>query len=932
MNEVLTNGSRPSPTPSIPASSRTLAPSIDLPNVDTESEIRCFCGYDQDDGFTIQCDKCQHWQHGSCVKINPKNVPDTFICYYCEIRDLHQSDVKRAKDLQSKRIEVEGRKTQAQPKRSAGTSNRKRETNGSGHARSYSESTSLKPQSPKDHATGKNRGRQRPISTQNHTNLPDTSASPDEHSPTGKSPSVERDLASDSEVPPSVYTKEYSPISCNTVVSPEVDSKIKLWTHDAQDRTKSAIAATDSSAPCTPKRYSTSEFHELIPSGHTVRWVSSPEELSSLGLPLIRLVSDTPSKVDQFVIEYVGEIGSKTGYIQDPLNQYQRIRHPKAFVLFHPQLPLYIDARRCGSEARFVRRSCRPNLTFETMIIDSRDLRFALYTNQPIERGTELTIGWEWDSALPFHSLLEGASLEDLAPEQLQKMSTWAEVITTTVGECACADREMCIIARLKGDSPVGKSKKSSKSGTKRRWREMQDSNPSGRDGSPEKHDPESKYKRRSSSTSSHRKSESRDRTPTSLISGDITQSSVITDQNSSAREARKMKETINLIEKLTNPDSSHNRGKRVKRSGQASSTQSALPSVIADPPEKQSKTADDQSSALTVSNGVQNPLLPDAVHPPQSSLKTVQVNGISPPKAKPKTSYVDGGVQTDTDFVARLPTHSLPTSRKMRILAQFRAQSQQREVALKKQLSIVKEEESPPREIKSEPDKDIIMSDADTVSEASSPLKQTILDVKTPNLSPTGSPEMTVDISTTGPQPMSVDSEAPNYRAPFYNSIESESPKKILGLHVQLPLTPLFPNTPTTPALQGTSKPPFPTPSGSAASPSSPFQPQTPSGSVTTTGLPASLPTPPPAPLAITTTAPTARKKMSLSDYSARKKAESAEKDKAVIPANSTLHTILDVETEANGVRTAALVDGAMDVDPPHTFSNVSTNGVNQA
>ncbi|KAF3903831.1 hypothetical protein AA313_de0207972 [Arthrobotrys entomopaga] len=924
MNEVLTNGSRPSPTPSIQASSRALVPSVDLPNVDTGSEIRCFCGYDQDDGFTIQCDKCQHWQHGSCVKINPKNVPDTFICYYCEIRDLHQSDVKRAKDLQSKRIEVEGRKTQAQPKRSAGSSNRKRETNGSGHARSYSESASLKPQSPKDHVTGKNRGRQRPISTQAHTNLPDTSASPDEHSPTGKSPSVERDLASDSEVPPSVYTKEYTPISCNIVVSQEVDNKIKLWTHDAQDRTKNAIAATDSSAPCTPKRYSTSEFHQLIPSGHTVRWVSSPEELSSLGLPLIRLVSDTPSKADQFVIEYVGEIGSKAGYIQDPLNQYQRIRHPKAFVLFHPQLPLYIDARRCGSQARFVRRSCRPNLTFETMIIDSRDLRFALYTNQPIEQDTELTIGWEWDSTLPFQRLLEGASPEDLEPEQLQKMSTWAEVITTTVGECACADREICIMTRLKGEPTVGKSKKSSKPGTKRRWREMQDSNLSGQAGSPEKHDPEGKYKRRSSSTSSHRKSESRDRTPTSLISGDITQSSVITDQNSSAREARKMKETINLIEKLTNPDSSHNRGKRVKRSGQASSAQSTLPSTIPDPPEKQSKPSIDQSSTLSMSNGGQNPLLPDAAHPPQGSAKTAQVNG-TPSQVKPKASYVDGGVQTDTDVVTRLPAHSLPTSRKMRILAQFRAQSQQREVSLKKQLSIVNEETSPPREIKSESDQDIIMDDADFAGQAS-PIKPTTFDNTPSNTLSTGSAEMTIDIPATGLEPMFVDSDSSNHYPHPYNS--TESPQKTVALHVQLPLTPLFPNTPTTPALQGTSKPPFPTPSGSAASPSSPFQPQTPGGLIPTNAIPTSLPTPPPAPPAATTTAPTARKKMSLSDYSARKKAESAEKDKTSIPAN-TLQPILDVETEMNGVRSTVLVDGTMDVDPPHTFSNISLNGV---
>ncbi|EPS42296.1 hypothetical protein H072_3737 [Dactylellina haptotyla CBS 200.50] len=899
MNEVLTNGSRPSPTPSNPPSARNLAPAIDLPNAGTDSEIRCFCGYDQDDGFTIQCDKCSHWQHGSCVKINPKNVPDTFICYYCEARDLQQSDVKRAKDLQSKRIEAEGRKTQPQPKRSAATSHRKRETNGSGHGRSYSETTALKPQSPKEHtaaATSSStsttakppRGRQRPISTQAHTNLPDTSASPDEHSPTGKSPSIEREIRSDSEVPPSVYTKEYSPISCNTIVSPEVDHKIKTWTHDALDRTKNAIATTESSVPCTPRRYSTSEFHELIPSGHTVRWVTSPEELSPLGLPLIRLVADMPSKADQFVIEYVGEIGSKTSYIQDNLNQYQRIRHPKAFVLFHPQLPIYIDARRCGSEARFVRRSCHPNLKFETMIINGTDLRFALYTNQPIEQGTEITIGWEWDSSLPFNKLLEDVSAEDLDPDQLQKMTKWAEVITTTVGECACADRETCIMARLKGDAPVGKSKKASKSGTKRRWREMQDPNTiTGRDGSPEKHDPDNKYKRRSSSTSSHRKSESRDRTPTSLISGDITQSSVITDQNSSAREARKMKETINLIEKLTNPDSSHNRGKRVKRSGPSTAAQSAPPSAAPDLTEKQVKPSSDQQQPIHSTN-VQASVLPDAVYPTQ---KVMQINGVSPPRVKPKVSYVDGGVQTEIDIVARSPAHSLPTSRKMRILAQFRAQSQ-RESLLKKQLSIVKEE-SPAREIKTE---DVIMTDIEITMQAISPIKPAIVDIQA------DAEGMLIEAAS---DPSLVAADGSNDQ-----SVPSDSTTSPIGLHVQLPPAPVFASMPSTPALQGTTKPPFPTP-GSTTSPLSPVQPQTPSGPPT---APSSLPTPPAA------SAPTARKKMSLSDYT-RKKAESAEKDRPV-PA-SNLYPITD-DMEVNGIKMEHST--AMDLDPPP--STVPING----
>ncbi|KAK6337731.1 hypothetical protein TWF696_001211 [Orbilia brochopaga] len=912
MNEVLTNGSRPSPTPSNPSSTRNPLSLQDLPNASTTSEIRCFCGYDQDDGFTIQCDKCSRWQHGICVKINPKNVPETFICYYCEIRDLLSSDVKRARDIQSKRIEGEGRKAPAHPKRSSGASHRKRETNGSGHSRSVSESLSHKPPSPKEQVSGKSRARQRPIPPQPHASLPDTSASPDEHSPTGKSPSIERDIGSDSEIPPSVYTKEYSPISNNTIVSPEIDHKIKTWTHDALDRSKPTITASDSSLPCLPRRYSTSEFNQLIPSGHTVRWVSSPEELSALGLPLIRLVADAPSKADQFVIEYVGEIGSRTSYIQDTLNQYQRIRHPKAFVLFHPQLPIYIDARRCGSEARFVRRSCRPNLKFETMVIDGTDLRFALYTNQPIERGAELTIGWEWDSSLPFLKLLnDDLSLEDLDTETLQKMSTWAEVITTTVGECACVDRETCVMSRLKGDVTVGKSKKSAKAGTKRRWREMQDFNAAGRDHSPEKHDPESKYKRRSSSTSSHRKSESRDRTPT-FPSAEITQSSVITDQNSSAREARKMKETINLIEKLTNPDSSRG-NKRVKRptAGPQPPVQSSLPSGIPESTDKSPKQPSDHAmpQAPVISNG-QSSMLPDAVNSAQN-IRKMQVNGIAPQRATPKTSYVDGGVQTEIDVPVRTTSNPLPTSRKMRILTQFRAQCQQRENALKQQLSIVKEEDSSCKDLKV--DNDIEMTDADADTRVDSGPSASIPAADTNSLSvASAGQELLTD------QVIKVEHLVP--ADPGANGVslnETQGPIIDSNLNTIRIIDPQVP-TPSAQALdvpiadapQETPKLALPNPSISVSSPQPPAPSLTPTSTLPTSAAPLSLPA-----------IPAVHKKMSLSEYS-RKRAESQKKDKSPPVVNNSVAPSQDVEGEA---KTPAPTEAAtaMDLDPPNSASH---------
>lgn len=45
--------------------------------------IRCICPYDDDDGFTIQCERCFAWLHGLCVDISPETVPDIYTCPLC---------------------------------------------------------------------------------------------------------------------------------------------------------------------------------------------------------------------------------------------------------------------------------------------------------------------------------------------------------------------------------------------------------------------------------------------------------------------------------------------------------------------------------------------------------------------------------------------------------------------------------------------------------------------------------------------------------------------------------------------------------------------------------------------------------------------------------------------------------------------------------
>ncbi|KAJ1948263.1 SET domain-containing protein 3, partial [Linderina pennispora] len=68
--------------------------------------IRCICGINDDDGFTIQCENCLVWQHAVCVGVEQDNVPDEYLCEKCNPRKL---DVKKAIEYQKRRLDTEYR-------------------------------------------------------------------------------------------------------------------------------------------------------------------------------------------------------------------------------------------------------------------------------------------------------------------------------------------------------------------------------------------------------------------------------------------------------------------------------------------------------------------------------------------------------------------------------------------------------------------------------------------------------------------------------------------------------------------------------------------------------------------------------------------------------------------------------------------------------
>ncbi|PWN30840.1 hypothetical protein BDZ90DRAFT_25700 [Jaminaea rosea] len=73
--------------------------------------IRCICGISDDDGFTIQCDRCLVWQHCACFGMSSASVPDEYLCELCDPRPVN---VAFAQAHQQRRLEHDARKAKAE--------------------------------------------------------------------------------------------------------------------------------------------------------------------------------------------------------------------------------------------------------------------------------------------------------------------------------------------------------------------------------------------------------------------------------------------------------------------------------------------------------------------------------------------------------------------------------------------------------------------------------------------------------------------------------------------------------------------------------------------------------------------------------------------------------------------------------------------------
>jgi hypothetical protein len=657
------------------------------------STIKCICGFADDDGNTVLCEKCDTWQHIVCYYESAQHVPDVHECTDCAPRPVDKTSASEKQRLRREMlVERKGRpKTAAKnpKKRTKDTSGAVQPNGWPSHTTELHYNPERKSGSPRDQPPPN----KRPKTSHRTSNSVSISQTPalvpasrkrgasvmlNGHSPVKSPTNQDASLEEFSSEFMTLYRQSEPPSpDSNSYTSIGVANDISTWLTDPE-------ALADASGGKKP--------HDLFSR------IDQP--IHELGAPSIAKQIEVDSgivahgqhpqwhfiTVDEIVAEggYIGElkglVGRKEDYFSEPSNRWELLRHPEPFVFFPPHLPIYIDVRREGNILRYARRSCVPNMHMKIFIESSNEFHFCFLASRQIDPGEELTVGWDIDSEV-FKQLAKVVT--NGAKDGFRKIQPWASCVLANFGGCACdtSTGHECLLERARrstiAEQPKPKGRKTKKSQISPLSTGHATNSRAGSETL--NHDVGDDDQMDARSTSGSRKSSSRDHTPATHFSteGDL---------KMSEREKRKLQQQEKLFKQM-DFDADH-KGKKGKRNSAGSSLNT--PSLSSTVRHFSRASLYDTNAAVQKRLGHPEPS-PSARHREHShgvarktSGSSTKTNGRAAPRPKPV--YKEASTQTEDgspvapQSCARPRDMKPPLSFKRKLLQQAQEDKIQRE------------------------------------------------------------------------------------------------------------------------------------------------------------------------------------------------------------------------------------------------------------
>ncbi|KKA31237.1 hypothetical protein TD95_002743 [Thielaviopsis punctulata] len=457
------------------------------PTEDEDYTIKCICGVPDDDGNTVFCDYCDTWQHIGCYYPDLiQEIGENFshLCVDCKPRPLNRERaVERMRkfscgaleDEEEEEAERREKKTKRRMSKSSkkkpkpsdlhfGTASGSHKVSRSEHGHTHTHNHSHSHSQGHSHSHAHDSHHQHKKSKSAHKISYSASSHSGKRSPSyGKPPSP---ASTPPDVPIEFDTHKSSPtlispydvtsveiVDTNTFASIEVLNTISMW---ARDPKRLALDTKQQFRDVfQPMRGDEISRCKDIYIGHM--------KCSGTGAgPDMRvqyLATRAPIPKETAIVEINGNVGFQNTYCAIPENNWSDFITPLPFVFFHPRLPLYIDTRREGSDARYVRRSCKPNATLETFLSGS-EYRFWLVSDRYVGADEQITL--PWDFRIPPEQKARVMTLlglntddyvrqpePDMDHEEFELHSKWLDRVLALYGGCACDLGDNCAFKRF---------------------------------------------------------------------------------------------------------------------------------------------------------------------------------------------------------------------------------------------------------------------------------------------------------------------------------------------------------------------------------------------------------------------------------------------------------------------------------------------------
>ncbi|CEP09800.1 hypothetical protein [Parasitella parasitica] len=378
--------------------------------------IRCVCDDSDDDGFTIQCEHCENWQHASCVNIKKNNIPEHYMCDRCS-RKFNR------KDNQSRR------------RNSPSETDKKLKPN-----------KLLKRSIPKKRVYHQDSEEEEEESEIHH-------------------------------IPPRISKTKFTPLSKSVFKEKLVEHLLievhRQWMESNKTKTASSsknkpeFPSTSAAAAKGLESIVVMESNLLLPaipkaSVKPLKKSLRGSFLQSQKDPSVEkgVFADIHIPEHRYLMEVTGEYARKSEYKSNPDNNFALLATPPAHVFFFRAIDICIDARFAGNDARYIRRSCAPNSEIRSIILpndsDDQTIHMGIYTSEEVDRGEEITIGWNWHRGyLMWHKnkeFLRQNHKVEIGPSEVDPLKQILSLIASEFGECACEDKDECLIECLKDE------------------------------------------------------------------------------------------------------------------------------------------------------------------------------------------------------------------------------------------------------------------------------------------------------------------------------------------------------------------------------------------------------------------------------------------------------------------------------------------------